>query len=208
MRSSSISPQALSGVTWRDWLADAEAAFGDLRTEAEKVIVIGHSLGGLLALNLAADHGDALDSISLAAAAIQFVSPLAPGRPLHFLVPLLGWVLARWNSPPAYADQQLAQFDTCYRWTPGDALLSLLEFSEVTRRRLSQVQVPALIMQSRRDTIVTLQSAEIIYRGISTPPSQKRIVWFEKTDHGMFTDCERELAIRTVVSYAQERVGP
>lgn len=51
------------------------------------------------------------------------------------------------------------------------------------------------------------ESAQIIYEGISTPPDQKRIVWFEVTEHEMFRDCERGATIRTVVDYVRERAG-
>jgi alpha-beta hydrolase superfamily lysophospholipase len=42
------SPEALRGVTWHDWLADAEAALQELLTEAEQAIVFGHSEGDRL----------------------------------------------------------------------------------------------------------------------------------------------------------------
>lgn len=201
------SPEALCGVTWHDWMADAEAALEDLLTEAERAILFGHSMGGLVALTLAADHPDVVDSVVVAAAAIQLASVFAPGRPLHFLAPLVARLLDKVDMPPTYADPELAQYDTNYAWAPTDAASSLFEFAKATRRRLPEVQVPALIMQSRRDTTVAHQSARIIYRGISTPPDQKRIVWFEVTEHEMFRDCEREAAIATVVDYVRERIG-
>lgn len=202
---SAESPEALRGVTWRDWVADAEDALKDLLTEAERAIVFGHSMGGLAALTLAADRADVIDSIVLAAAAVQLASPLAPGRPFHFLVPVLTRVLKKWDMPPTYADPKLAQYDTNYAWTPMDAIVSFLEFSKATRHRLPEVRVPALIMQSRQDTTVAPESAKIIYDSISTPPDQKRIVWFEVTEHEMLRDCEQEAAIGTVVDYVRER---
>jgi len=45
-------------------------------------------------------------------------------------------------------------------------------------------------------------SADIIYSTISTPPDQKRIAWFEVTEHEMFRNCEREATIGAVVDYA------
>ena len=201
------SPEALRGVTWHDWVADAEAALRDLLTEVDRAVVFGHSMGGLVTLTLAADHRDVIDSIVVAAAAVQLTSPFAPGRSLHFLAPLVTRLLKKIDMPPTYADPALAQYDTNYAWAPTDATASLMEFAKVTRRRLPEVRVPALIMQSRQDTTVAPESAEIIYNGISTPPDQKGIVWFEVTEHEMFRDCEREAAIGTVVAYVRERVG-
>ena len=201
------SPAALRGANWRDWVTDAEAALEDLLMEVEQAIVVGHSMGGLAALTLAADHPGVIDSVIVAAAAVQLTSPLAPGRPLHFLAPLVARLIKKVDMPPTYADSALAQHDTNYAWAPIDATASLLEFAKVTRRRLPEVRIPVLIMQSRRDTTVAPESAHIIYDRISTPPDQKHIVWFEVTEHEMFRDCERGVTIETVVDYVRERAG-
>ena len=204
---SAESPEALRGVTWRDWVADGTAALHDLLTEVDKAIVFGHSMGGLVALTLVADNAAVVDSLVVAAAAVQMVSPLAPGRPLGFLRPLVARLLKKWDLPPTYADAALAQYDTNYPWAPMDAVASFLEFSQVTRRRLPEVRVPTLILQSRKDTTVAPESAEIIYHGISTPAEQKRIVWLEVTEHEMFRDCERDTCIEAVVDYVRERAS-
>ena len=202
------SPEALRGVTWHDWVADSEAALQGLLTEVERVIIVGHSMGGLVALTLAADHVDTVDSIVLAAAAVQLASPLASGRPLHFLVPLILRLFKKWDLPPVYADQALAQYDTNYHWAPMDSISSFLEFAEVTRRRLPEVRVPTLIIQSRKDTTVSPESADIIYNTISTPAEQKRIMWLDVTEHEMFRDCEKNAIVEAVVDYVRERGGP
>ena len=201
------SPEALRGVTWHDWVTDAKAALKDLLMEVDRAIVFGHSMGGLVALTLAADHPDVIDSIIVAAAAVQLASPFAPGRPLRFLAPLVARLIKKVDMPPTYAGPALAQYDTNYAWAPIDAAASLLEFAEVTRRRLPEVRIPTLIMQSRRDTTVAPESAEIIYDRIATSPDQKRIVWFEVTEHEMFRDCECESTIKIVVDYVRERTG-
>jgi carboxylesterase len=67
--------------------------------------------------------------------------------------------------------------------------------------------VPTLILQSRNDRTVTPKSAEIIFHGISTPADQKRIIWFERTEHEMFRDCECEATIGAVVAFVRERAG-
>lgn len=201
------SPDALRGVTWPDWVADAEAVLQDLLTQADKAIVVGHSMGSLVALTLAADHGDQLDSIVLSAPALQLRAIVAPGRPLGFLAPVMARLMDKWDMPPRYADRDLEQYDTNYPWTPMDALASLLEFTTVTRRRLPEVTVPFLVLQSRNDTAVALEAAETILRETSTPENQKRVIWFVETEHEMFRDCEREGTTQAVVDFVQGRVA-
>jgi carboxylesterase len=49
-------PEALNKYKWHDWYKAAEDAYLDLRRSYEKVIIIGLSMGGSLALHLAAHH--------------------------------------------------------------------------------------------------------------------------------------------------------
>ncbi len=209
------SPEALRGVAWRDWVADGEAALEDLLSEVDRVIVFGHSMGGLVALTLAANVGGEggrdgerrIDSLVVACPAIQLTSPLAPGKPFSFLRPLVERLVSRWKMPPKYADPRLAAYDTNYAWAPIDAIGELLEFSAVTRGRLPEIDVPMLIMQSQADSTVAPESARIIAESVSTPGDEKRIVWFEETEHEMFRDCQRLEAIETVVDYVRGRLG-
>jgi carboxylesterase len=201
------SPETLRGVTWHEWLKDAHNALDDLLCEVDRAVIIGHSMGGLLALHLAADQPDDIDSIILGAAAVKLASPLAAGRPLHWSMPLVLRLFKKWDLTPVYSDKSLAKQDTNYHWAPMDAIASFLELAEFTVRRLPEVRVPALIMQSRKDTTVAPESADLIYQSISTPESDKRILWFNQTDHEMFQDCERAVILGSIVAYVRERVG-
>ncbi|CAK6694442.1 alpha/beta hydrolase [Synechococcus sp. CBW1107] len=201
------SPQALAGVTWSDWLDDASAALSELRARAGLVIVVGHSMGALLAALLAAEQPAAIDSLVLAAAPIQLASPLAPGGPLEILTPLLGRLLRRWPMPRDYTDPALDASDTSYRWVPMDALLSFLQLSVVVRRRLAEVHQPVLILQSRADRVVAPAAADLLASGLGTPREQLRMAWFERSGHELFRDCVEGAVIETVLQFVNERIN-
>jgi len=201
------SPDALRGVKWEDWLADGKAAFLDLLKEADKVIIVGLSMGGLVTLDLAAMYPEKIDSIVIAAAAVQLVNPLAPGRPLSFLRPLIKLLFKKWNTPPVRADKSLIQYDNNYHWAPMDAIDELLEYSGHGLKSLAKVKVPTLILQSRKDVTVVPESAEWIYNGISTPKKDKRIIWYEVTSHEMFRDCEIDKIVADIEKYVKGRIG-
>lgn len=101
----------------------------------------------------------------------------------------------------------MARYNTNYLWAPADAVFSLLDLSKASRKRLAEVKTPTLILQSHKDTSVAPDSAEIIYKNISVPENQKRIVWFEKTEHEMFRECERAVIIDLITNYVRERIG-
>lgn len=203
------SPDALRGVVWQDWVDDAEAALQDLLTEVEHVIIIGHSMGALVTLTLTANHeGEGIvDSFVVAAPAVQIESPIAPGRPFSFLLPVVTLVKRKHDMPPVRADKSLEQYDTNYPWAPISAIKALLTFSAATRKRLPEIRVPGLIVQSHNDSTVAPESAEIVYGGISTPPEDKRIVWFERTEHEMLCDCEADDVVDAMVDYVGERAA-
>jgi len=201
------SPEALRGVKWPDWVADGNAAMQDLLTEVDKVIIVGLSMGGLVALTLAAEHPKQVDSIVLAAAALQLANPLAPNRQLAFLRPLVSLLVKNWKLKPMRADKSLLKYDNNYPWAPMDAILSLLDFCTATTKRLPEVHTPALILQSYKDTMVMPESARLIYNGISTPAKDKSFIWYRVTEHEMFRDCEREKIIGDITEYVKGRMA-
>ena len=181
-------PDALRGVDWKEWLRDGANALCELLTEAEKVIVIGHSMGGWIALHLAIDYREKIDSIIIAGASTRTVSSLGPGDPLNFLFPLIVKLVKKWDWPPVYADPAIAQSDpsSSYRWIPTESFVQLFCFMKATEKRLSVFNIPILILHSKKDTMNSPEGAQILYDSISTPKDQKRLVWFEKTEHCMF----------------------
>lgn len=201
------SPEALNGVVWQDWVADGEAALQDLLTEAERAIIVGHSMGTLVTITLAAEHANdgVVDSLVLAAPAVYMTSPVAPGHPLAFLRPLASLFMRRYDMPPNYADKSLEPYDSNYPWAPISAVQQFLDFTQAARARLPEVTAPLLVLQSRNDTTVDPRSADIVIAETGTPDAEKRIAWFQETEHEMFRDCEREAAVATVVHWVQGR---
>lgn len=201
------SPEALRGVRWEAWMADAEQALLTLSLEAEQIIVIGHSMGALLSLNLATRHQDKIDSLVLVAPAIQLVSVLAPGRPLHFVAPLLGRIIRNWGLKSDFAERSCATCIPHYSWVPTDAIISFFELIKKSIQLLGRVNVPVLIMHNRRETTVRPESALFLYNRIATESSGKSIMWLERSGHQIFCDCEREKAVKAIIDYVAGRIG-
>ena len=101
LRGHGTKPEDMEGVTAEDWYEDAENALLDLYQDAEKIIVVGLSMGGAMALELAARHRDKVAAVVTIAAVIKVADPLAP------LSPLLASVVRFWPSPNAFNDKEL-----------------------------------------------------------------------------------------------------
>jgi len=205
LRGHGTQPEDLIGVGWPDWYADAEEALDDLLQEVERGIVMGLSMGGLVTLQLAAEHPEEVAGVVCIATALRLSDPLAPGNPLSFLRPVVMKVVKFWPMPPDYADKELEALDTNYTRAPLDAINSLLEYGPYVEGWLSEVRAPALIVQSHLDPTVKPESAQVIYDGISS--EDKEVVWFHKSHHEMLRDLERESVVEAADRFVGRLVG-
>ena len=200
------SPDALRGVTREDWLNDVDKAFQTLRCSAERVIIIGHSMGALLAINLAVRYESEVDSLVLVAPAIKLASLFAPGRPLHFAAPLVSGIIKKWDLKP-YAGQSNDGCAPHYAWVPTEAVISFFDLLKNSMPLLSRVTVPVFILHNRRESTVLPESATILCDTIATKPSEKSIVWLERSEHQTFCDCEKETAVKSIIDYVSGRIA-
>ncbi|OGR08213.1 MAG: hypothetical protein A2341_20045 [Deltaproteobacteria bacterium RIFOXYB12_FULL_58_9] len=174
----------LEGVTSQDWYDDAEAAFLDLAQEVDRVVIVGLSMGGLVAINLGIRHPDKIAGIVTWAAAMRFRDPLAP------VAPMLSKVIKTWPSPDAFNDKSLAGTSENYPRFMTKAFGSLLAYGKEAEARLDQLTVPICVMQSKKDQVVDPIAANIIYRDVSA--THREIHWFKKSGHEMGQDMERD----------------
>ncbi|TCD48155.1 alpha/beta fold hydrolase [Chlorobium sp. N1] len=199
------SPAALAGMKWQAWLRDVEAAFRELSAEAERIIVVGHSMGALLALHLAVRHPGKVDSLVLVAAAIRLVSLLAPGRPLHYVALPVSFFVKRWGLKSVFADPEGAVCRGHYDWVPTDAVLSFFSLVRKTVRLLPSVRCPVFIIHNRHESTVLPESVEVLLGSLGTPERDRSLLWLEHSGHQVFCDCERRTAVEAVTGYVAER---
>lgn len=183
----------MEGTTAQDWYDDAEAALLDLYAEVDKVLVVGLSMGGLVALNLGIRHPDKIAGVATMAAALVFRDPLAP------MTRVLSKVVKEWPSPNAFNDPELAKNSDNYPKFMTDAFVSLRTYAHETRLRLPQVTVPVCVLQSKRDQVIAPVAANLIYRDVSS--EHREIHWFEQSGHELGQDLEADAVFATVMEF-------
>lgn len=195
LRGHGQTPEALRGVTWRDWVEDARQALLELEREGRPIVIVGLSMGGLVALNLAAEHPASVAGVVTVAACLEFRHPLIP------YLPVLQKAVRNWPSSPDYADPALAEHDTNYPSFPLESFASLYAFREVVKEVLPYLKAPLLVIQSTQDPVVRLDAAEQIRSRASSPFCQVR--WFEVSRHEMMRDVEREQVFLEIMAFVQ-----
>ncbi len=183
----------LRGVTSRDWYADAEAALLELSKEVDRVAVVGLSMGGLVALELAMNHPDLVATTVTVAAALRFKDPLAG------LTPLLAKVVGSWPSPESFNDLSLKVNCENYPKFTTDSFSSLYAYAQEIESRLHEVSTPVCVLQSKKDQVIAPVAANVIYELVSSP--NREIHWFERSGHEMMQDMEADAVFESIMEY-------
>ncbi len=151
-------PEDLRRTHWPQWVRSAEAEYGALKEKYGKVHVIGFSMGGLVALYLAAHHEVA--SVTALSCPIK----LADWR--QILVPLAKHFIK--DYPARVSNPEIAgQLDSYDRF-PVDAIHSLLRLAKQVRKDLHRVTAPLLTVQGDRDKWIVPDSDQYIVANVSS----------------------------------------
>lgn len=185
----------LFNYSWRDWFDAAKAAHAELRERCEEVFVCGLSMGGALALHLAA-HAQMQGVIALAAA-IKF--PDWKRRLVRALKRVMPWSHKR-GGEDVKDDAAKVKLGS-YRRFPLYAADQLFRLGDHVREDLPEVQQPILIMHSKKDHTVPFSCAELIFNSVGS--EDKRKVDLEESYHVITVDVEKERVKEEVWQFIQ-----
>lgn len=151
---------ALTG--WQDWYAEVDHALRTLRDRCERVFVAGLSMGGALALRLAAKHGEDIAGVVV----------VNPANKVHGLSAYTLPVARHFVRTTKGIASDMAKEGTAelgYNRVPLHAAHSLRNFFRLVDGELPQVTQPLLLLRSVQDHIVpAADSARILSRVSST----------------------------------------
>ncbi|MET0997859.1 MAG: alpha/beta fold hydrolase [Marmoricola sp.] len=153
--------QEMNTTTWDHWTAEIERAFEALANQVDTVFVCGLSMGGGLALRLAADHPDRV-------AGLVLVNPAVGSNRLDVkLLPVLKHVVP---SMPGIANdiKKPGVEEHGYTKTPLRAADSMFKGYKQLRNDLGRITCPILIYRSAVDHVVDPSSARIIKAGVTS----------------------------------------
>ncbi len=164
-----------------DWQWEVREAVLWLRQRYERIVIAGHSMGGLLAVMEAAENG--ADGIVLMSTPMRIT--LGSRAVWMSLRMLLG--------DPAKDDEvhqsyrransvQKGSFRVYFSWIPR--FWDLRRLIRQTRRVLSRVCCPTLVIQSRCDETVAWRSHRVLANGLES--ASVDIILLEKSRHSHF----------------------
>lgn len=185
------SVEDLARTRWSDWRGAAQRAFDEL-AQAGKVIVVGSSMGSLLALDLAASCPDR--TLGVAA--------LAPPTRLGWPFPSLALGVVSALNLPDFSirkrrvdirDVRQRETQATYDRQPAHAGNDVRVAGRRVEARLRDVRCPALVMHARRDHVCPVDNARRVYARLGTPSRDKELVILPRSFHIITRDVERGL---------------
>ncbi|QDS37780.1 alpha/beta hydrolase [Brevibacillus brevis] len=171
--------------TRHDWLRSAEEGYKRLAMRADTIVVIGFSMGGLLAFHLTTKY------------------PVA-------LLFTLNTPYKYWDVKEAmhYLREDFSTHSKRYIHGIGRIpFSSMLQFRRLlaeTKPLLSKITTPYMLLQARRDDTVHAVSAQILATSVDEAASP-HISWYENSNHMLLHGPDKEAAISHVMATIKRR---
>src|SRR3954468_9523412 len=168
----------------RDWIAAAKEAFTQMRLRHDTVSLVGLSMGGALAVLVAAEF-DRIPALVLVAPYLGMPWLLQAAAATHLVWGrFAGEINAK--SPRSIRDPVEREKNLAYGAITGRGLFELWTIVRRARKSLASVKAPTLIIQSREDPRVAPSVAEFAFNALGAP--EKKLVWTEGAGHIITVD--------------------
>ena len=201
---------ALERATWRDWYDSAGTAFDELHDAGRRrVMVLGFSMGSLLALRLAALRPDVVAGViaiavplSLDAWKRRAISTLAKLRTSPLVGSLVG-VLPK--SGPDVRIQREFQNSPSLRGFPYPALAELCALQDEVADLLPHVRAPLLLVHGRLDHTTAPEQSSRVAQQVSSSRVELEIL--PRSFHIVGLDLDRDHACDRIARFAVSVLG-
>lgn len=194
----------LGRTRYPDWYRAVEELVEQLAERCEQVVMVGHSMGGTISLDLASRRPELVGALAV-------INPLvvAPSQPLAKVAPLLQHVVP-------YLPRDLAGMPTndmvrpdgdesAYGMIPSKAMQSLLAQLPRIRSQLLDLTQPLLVVRSLVDhTVNPRSSTELLER---TASRDLREVVCERSYHLPQVDLDAEKVSDAIVDFVADVTG-
>lgn len=187
------SPEDMAHTDAEDWYDSAADGYALLAGAARRISVVGHSMGALLALRLAAQK--CVESVVTLAAPI-FIDE---GRGMKYLPPR-SECIGRFHPKLRKSLRDVPEFcNMTYEKMPLVAIHEMVGFIERVKMLLPRVTAPLLLVHSLHDHTAQRSSLKYIYDHAGAV--HKEVLWLVRSGHLVMLDAERRTVFRRTAAF-------
>ncbi len=194
-------PEDLLEVTLDDWLSDAYSGLDRLLETCQQVFIVGHSMGGVLALLVASERSE-VNGVVTWAAPYAVKNRLLPLLPSINKIPLIrraiperhGSLAPKWLLEAGWVG---------YEWIPTSIGLIANDALKRLKKALTNVTCPVFIVQGTADDGVSGDSAKRIFEGLTS--ERKDMYMVEGAPHAiMSSDRYKDNLFTRTIEFLQD----
>jgi carboxylesterase len=194
--------RAMAHMRWQDWYDGVLNSWHVLRAQCDQVFVVGHSMGGMLGILLAASVS--VDGLIVLAAPVIF---------RHRLVALANWLKYarpftdqsdKTNLAQMVREEQMRRSEAVngrvrYETWSTSAVYELYTLAGVVREHLPEVKAPLLAVYSEGDQTVSLENRDYIISHVGSKQVEQQTL--QQSDHILTMDSERDTVFQWVAAF-------
>ncbi len=196
-----------------DFTDDLDAVFAAVREPGLPAFLLGHSMGGAIALDYALDHQDRLAGLVLSAAAVvpgdeqpklvlsiaKMLSRVAPGLPTAKLdsagISRDPAVVAAYDNDPLVFHGKV----------PAGLAGGLLRVMDTFPARLPQLTIPLLVLHGGADPMVSPAGSKLVVDRAGS--ADKTLQTYDGLFHEIFNEPERDTVLDDVVAWLEKHLS-
>ncbi|WP_307396944.1 alpha/beta hydrolase [Bacillus horti] len=179
-------------TTYHDWISSAEGALKKASEENEELILIGFSMGSIIASYLASKYQ--ISKLILLSPAVFY-----PSTQQFFKV--MVEVTRMYFQDQLKAQSYIDRYRGKWKSTPFQAVWNFHQLVKQLKPSFRLIDIPILIVQGRKDEIVNPKSAQYIFNMVRS--EEKELVWLEDSKHIVCHDCEADIIFNKVEQFLQ-----
>lgn len=197
-----------------DFLDDVDAWLARVRAEHPErpLVLLGHSMGGLIAATYAVRRQPSIQALVLSGPALELASGglrLAFARALRRLAPRLA-LDAGLDAAGLSRDPEVVrayQADPLVHGRMSASLgVELFDTARATRQAGARLEVPALLLHGGDDPLCSPEGTKAFAADVATPGTRLRI--YEGLRHEIFNEPERESIYADVLEWLDREAPP
>jgi len=189
-------PEDLIRTRWWDWQASVEDGINLLKNMCDHIFLAGLSLGGVLALTIAAR----ISIRGVIAMSTPYILSddwrLKFARPLSLVMPMLK------KEPGKSTDREIAAQHVDYPAYPSRSLAEVNDLTDIMHALLPEIKAPVLLINSKSDPVVPLSHAEKIKQLLTTKIVRQVIL--ENSGHVITEGLKREVVFDAAYQFISQ----